>query len=103
MSDSLGEWDRKYTAEWEALQRRAAFDQTTAVLERRDFEGLPEYSLTLPTGVYANKVWKRREPADPRSQPCRWYLGQYEPPIDGQCLIVWRDLLVVDQEPSGDA
>jgi hypothetical protein len=48
------------------------------VLTKTEFEGIPEYSCTLPTGTTIGKKWKRREPyvklPDTR---VTWYIGEY--------------------------
>lgn len=36
-------------------------DKTHALMPRRVFDGLHEYSGTKPTGVYPGKMWKRHD------------------------------------------
>lgn len=91
----MSDWDAEYTAQWEAMQRRIAFDEATVLMSAKEFKALPEYSLTMPTGVYANKVWKRENYKPTEEFPAQWYMGQYAPPIDGQCLILWREIVIV--------
>lgn len=51
--------------------------QRACKMSQREFDALPEYSCTLPTGTTVGKKWKRREPygADPAT--ATWYLGTY--------------------------
>jgi hypothetical protein len=37
------------------------FDDTHVLLTQAQFDGLPEYSTTTPTGVYVGKCWKAQE------------------------------------------
>ena len=47
------------------------------LLSREDFDALPEYSCTLPTGVTIGKRWKRREPYGAEPANAAWFLGTY--------------------------
>ncbi len=88
-------WDDEYTKQWEVMQSLIAVDDNTVLMPTTVFEGLPEYSCTLPTGVYANKVWKRENYYPTREFPARWYMGRYAPPVDGRCAILWREIILV--------
>lgn len=69
---------------------RVLVDNTHAVCSRRDFELLPEYSRSYPTGVYNGKMW-RASFAD------GWYLGWFaDSSKPGLCSINFRKLLVVE-------
>lgn len=46
-------------------------------MSRREFDELPEYSCTLPTGTTIGKKWKRREPYGADPDTATWYLGTY--------------------------
>lgn len=48
------------------------------VIGRADFDALPEYSSSLPTGTTIGKRWKRREPYGqiPGVDPI-WFMGEY--------------------------
>ena len=66
------------------------------MLTRREFDALPEYSCSLPTGTTVGKRWKRRCPyriqTDP---PNEWYLGEYvESYLPGQIGIEWTKILL---------
>lgn len=53
--DSLGSgWPQPVTAD-------IVLDDTHALMTRKTFDSLPEYSGTRPTGVYAGKMWKRHD------------------------------------------
>lgn len=42
------------------------------------FDALPEYSTTVPSGVFHRKVWKRNRAITDKSQPNpSWVLGTY--------------------------
>lgn len=67
----------------------------TIRLTRSDFDKLPNYSCTLPTGTTIGKQWKRavqrfhEEPTD------EWVLGEYiEHPDPGTVGISWRRILI---------
>lgn len=68
-------------------------DGDTAIVSRRDFDRLPEYSTSNPTGVYVGKVWKR---VRPEAGVCQ--LGSYEEndPPNEYVLTNFRTLIVVD-------
>jgi hypothetical protein len=44
----------------------------TVVLTRQEFDKMPNYSHSLPSGTYLGKTW-RRETDD------GWYMGEYVP------------------------
>lgn len=79
-------------------------DDETAIVTRSDFEKLPAYNTTLPTGKYPGKVWKRGVVVDARGRYTReptpddqWMLGAIEADPDGEegyVLIRWRKLLI---------
>lgn len=65
-------------------------DDTHAVMERRAFERLMEYSCTLPSGTYLGKRWRKKAGAR------GWLLGEYVPDTEpGMVGIRWRTILVV--------
>jgi len=49
-------WEQPRTAEIE-------IDDTHALMTRRTFENLAEYSATNPSGVYEGKMWRREDGA----------------------------------------
>jgi hypothetical protein len=49
-------WDQPPTSE-------IILDDTHALMTRRTFEQLPEYSASKPTGVYEGKMWRRHDGA----------------------------------------
>lgn len=65
-----------------------------ARLTRDDFDDLPEYSASLPTGTTPGKRWKRDTAQG-------WFLGEYvEINEDGQIGIRWQPIEVVDEQGS---
>lgn len=52
-----------------------------ALMTERTFRDLKDYSLSVPTGVYPNKVWRRSDFWD-KSPDKPWYLGRYEASSD---------------------
>lgn len=83
MDDPLGKyWDQPRDI------RSAPMDDTHVILTQRQFKELPEYSTSIPTGVYPGKCWKRFE----RDQP--WVLVWYGPETpDHECPILFRVIL----------
>ena len=71
-------------------------DDTHALMEQGDFDGLPEYSCSLPTGVVIGKRWKRGEPyQQPRTH---WYMGEFIPDPAGNpemAAIKFREIIIV--------
>lgn len=61
--------------------REAPMDDKLVLLTPRQFEGLPEYSTSQPSGVYPGKCWRRQEyerGPDNRPRPTgRWFLAWY--------------------------
>lgn len=84
MTDPLGR-------HWQQPKREnVLIDDRHACCTRADFDLLPEYSATIPTGAYVGKMWKRR-------QPDRWLLCWYAPADKPDHVVVhWRELIVVD-------
>ncbi len=66
------------------------------MMTRSEFEALPEYSCTLPTGTTIGKRWKRRIPYMDRIDPPNdWYMGEYvECYKDGEIGIEWSRILL---------
>ena len=61
----------------------------TATMTLSAFESLHEYSLTLPTGTYLGKVWKRKKNTG------KWVLGEYVVDPDPKMVgIVWREIVL---------
>lgn len=67
---------------------RILVDDTHALMSQADFEQLPEYSRSVPTGAYAGKMWR-----------CHfregWFLCWYADDVPGRVKTQWRPLLVV--------
>ncbi len=58
-------------------------------LSRAEFDALPEYSCSLPTGTTPGKRWRRHDGAHDREfiagggKPV-WWVGEYDPFDDGK-------------------
>ena len=69
-----------------------ALDDFYAVMERKTFDDLAEYSSSIPSGVYAGKMWKRQDFND-----SEWLLLWYGPsPDPNMCSINIRKILLVN-------
>jgi len=71
-------------------------DDTHALMNRPDFDALPEYSCSVPTGVVIGKRWKRGEPyVGPRDT---WFLGEYVevPGRPDLARILFREIVIDD-------
>lgn len=68
---------------------RILIDDTHAVMLESDWNRLNEYSMSIPTGVYAGKMWKAifRD-----GSVLRWYSDSQK---EGCCDINQRDALIV--------
>lgn len=54
-----------------------------ATITERDWQALPRYDSTMPSGVYAGKVWR-----------CRSHLCWFGPERDGGCVVGYLRALV---------
>lgn len=50
-------------------------EEDGAYMDKREFDGLLEYSTTMPTGTTIGKVWKREMPRGAKMPD--WWLGEY--------------------------
>ncbi len=70
-------------------------DDKSAVMDRKEFEALPAYNISLPTGPRLGFRWKRMYPYVRDDMPHKWLLG--ETVDDGKpdgWLVVWREILI---------
>lgn len=78
---------------------RVLVDDSHALMTKSDFDSLPDYSCTIPTGVYPGKMWRRLNGLfDPLSRPedlhwCLCWYGMSEDPE--QCSVNFRRVLLV--------
>lgn len=70
--------------------RFVVMDDSHVLLTPNHLAQLPEYSSTIPSGVYPGKCWQRKEP---ERHLLAWY-GDETP--DGMCGIMFREILVVE-------
>jgi hypothetical protein len=92
MDDPLGRhWNQPA-----GLRDRVLIDDTHAVIAETDFLALPEYSSTIPSGVYPGKAWRRHDGAHARDgKPAVWMLCWYGPDVGGRCAIEHRTALML--------
>lgn len=67
-------------------------DDEHFLISRADFEALPEYSFTKPTGVYDGKCWKLKRGGE-------WWVACYleeDPPHPDGLLTPFRRALIVE-------
>lgn len=69
--------------------KRILIDERYAVMEPSTFNALAEYSNSVPTGVYAGKMWKGEFEH-------RWYLRWYVYSLDSpdECMVISREILI---------
>lgn len=67
----------------------------TAIMTQATCDRLPDYSATLPSGVYPGKMWKRIE-IDAATFAATAYLGWYGADVNGRCSIHWRKIVIGD-------
>lgn len=76
-----------------------------AILSRAWFDALPEYSTSVPTGVFNNKLWKAQKGVPDKylflkfAKDSPWILREYtaHPTNPELCKIVSRPILVEDE------
>lgn len=61
-------------------------------LTQEEFDALPEYSCTIPTGVVIGKQWKR---GYPYSQPYEWWLCEYVDAADPKMVGITRKRIFI--------
>lgn len=96
MTDPLGKhWHQP------ADIRDAPMDDKIVLLTPRQFAELPEYSTSMPSGVYPGKCWKREEMTRDAQGYMHstdiWWLGWYGESSKGPkfCSNNWRKIEVV--------
>ena len=79
--------------------RQAPMDDKLVLLTPAQFEALPEYSTSMPSGAYEGKCWKRAQyELDPKGgwvSTGVWWLGWYGPDKPGYVSNNWRTIEVV--------
>lgn len=65
----------------------------TVRMSKAEFDGLLEYSTSLPTSPSVGRQWKRRQPAF--GDPASWFLGTaVEDPEPGWTRIEWAKIQI---------
>lgn len=66
-------------------------NMNTVPLTKQEFDALPDYSCSLPTGTTIGKQWKRRNNYDDESKG--WTRGTYSHRIDAHTVaILWENI-----------
>ena len=66
------------------------YDENHFLITRQDFDALPEYCFSKPTGVYDGKCWKFKRGSE-------WWIGCYieeDPPHPDGMLTPYRHALI---------
>lgn len=66
---------------------------TTVTLTRKEFEALPDYSCSLPTGTTIGKQWKKRKNYYDESKG--WVRGTYSKQLEPDLVaITWENIWI---------
>jgi hypothetical protein len=81
-------------------RRDIIVDDTHALMSKSAFDKLPEYSATMPTGVYVGKMWKRHDGVYDSAFRASggvpdWKLVWYGPVVDKKCAVLFRSIIIV--------
>lgn len=89
ISDPLGK-------SWQQPHRRfIELDATHALMSEQTFKGLPEYSMSDPSGVYEGRMWKSYSQFTGEWY-LRWYQVVEQPSYHKGCCIHSREILIVE-------
>jgi hypothetical protein len=81
ITDPLGKY-------WDQPKGEILVDDTHALMDRKSFGELGEYSTSTPSGVYEGKMWKTFSKRV-------WYLRWYENSGPNHCRIQTRRIILV--------
>lgn len=92
------ELDNRHLALWNAefvpWPEEILVDEKTAVMTRRAFEKLPDYSCSLPSGTYLGKRWRTHFRDG-------WFMREFiDCDIPGEIGIRNRRIEIVEEVPS---
>jgi hypothetical protein len=78
-----------YSSGWrQPKTENILIDDTHAIMSEKDFDQLKDYSMSIPTGVYDGKMWKRLAARG-------WLLCWYGPSEkENQCSINNRFIII---------
>jgi hypothetical protein len=63
------------------------------VLTKDEFDALPEYSCSTPTGTTIGRLWKRKKDYDDETKG--WKMGEYTPHYKPKTVgIRWRHIVI---------
>lgn len=73
----------------------------TMRLTQKEFDDLPDYSCSVPTGTTIGKRWKRRKDYYDQlalNDPTRWFIGEYVPcDTPGYVGIKWSVVEILNE------
>ena len=74
-------------------------DAGTAIMTQQEFDDLPEYSCSLPSGTYFGKRWTCNRHAFMRDAPPEpnWWMAEYVEDYENKdkVHIIWRKVILV--------
>lgn len=84
-------------------RERILVDHKNAIMDKRTFDQLSEYTTTVPSGVYDGKMWRAQQhdgldrDGRIRLRPDKpWLLRWYGPCSNpGQCAVNAREIIIV--------
>ena len=87
--DKLPERENPTTGWSQPLTEEIAIDATHAVMTKKTFDQLKDYSYSVPTGVWVGKLWKRQ--GDDTTWWLCWFNLSEKP---GICRCRSREILI---------
>ena len=79
---------------WEQPNRKnIIIDDKHALMTKEDFEKIPDYSFSQPTGVYAGKMWKGSD--DKKTWYLKWWSAPDKSDKSGMCDGNVREILII--------
>lgn len=66
-----------------------------------EFDQMPDYSATIPTGAFVGKMWKRKEPycGTHADGSVKWFVGHYtDHPDKTKVGIRWYDVQLISEK-----
>lgn len=89
--------DEERRGSWDQPPREdILLDSNGATMDQATFDRLPEYSRSIPSGVYPGKMWKRDEWDSVRHEH-HWFIGWYgisEDPT--KCTVNFRPIFLME-------
>lgn len=74
-------------------------DHAGTYMTLEEFESLPEYGYSLPTGTTEGKRWRQRDPyMTLHGMIHTWWMGEYGRAQGDSVPIHWRQIFIVTEE-----